>query len=122
MAVDLSHWYMSGPIPWIVGLAEGRSLRSFVAVRHVRASKSGFLTVISVLSILGVAVSSCALCGVTSVMGGFGADLKRKILGNNAHITIDTSDIGGFTEWGAGPARVAPGAGGGVGPTLLPRR
>jgi lipoprotein-releasing system permease protein len=86
-------------IPWAFDLAEGRSFRSFVAVRHVRASKSGFLTVISVLSILGVAVSSCALCGVTSVMGGFGADLKRKILGNNAHITIDTSDINGFKDW-----------------------
>ena len=86
-------------MPWIFDRAEGRSFRSFVAVRHVRASKSGFLTVISVLSILGVAVSSCALCGVTSVMGGFGADLKRKILGNNAHITIDTSDIGGFKDW-----------------------
>ncbi len=88
-----------GLIPWLFDRAEGRSFRSFVAVRHVRASKSGFLTVISVLSILGVAVSSCALCGVTSVMGGFGADLKRKILGNNAHISIDTSDIGGFKDW-----------------------
>jgi lipoprotein-releasing system permease protein len=86
-------------IPWAFDRAEGRSFRTFVAVRHVRASKSGFLTVISVLSILGVAVSSCALCGVTSVMGGFGADLKRKILGNNAHITIDTGDINGFKEW-----------------------
>jgi lipoprotein-releasing system permease protein len=90
---------MIGIIPWIFDRAEGRSFRSFVAVRHVRASKSGFLTVISVLSILGVAVSSCALCGVTSVMGGFGQDLKRKILGNNAHITIDTSDVGGFKDW-----------------------
>jgi len=90
---------MVGLMPWIFDRAEGRSFRSFVAVRHVRASKSGFLTVISVLSILGVAVSSCALCGVTSVMGGFGQDLKRKILGNNAHITIDTSDVGGFKDW-----------------------
>ncbi|HMJ51950.1 MAG TPA: ABC transporter permease [Polyangiaceae bacterium] len=86
-------------MPWFFDRLEGRTFRTFVAVRHVRASKSGFLTVISVLSILGVAVSSCALCGVTSVMGGFGADLKRKILGNNAHITIDTSAIGGFTDW-----------------------
>jgi len=86
-------------MPWFFDRLEGRTFRSFVAVRHVRASKSGFLTVISVLSILGVAVSSCALCGVTSVMGGFGQDLKRKILGNNAHITIDTSAIGGFKDW-----------------------
>jgi lipoprotein-releasing system permease protein len=86
-------------LPWVFDRLEGRSFRSFVAMRHVRASKSGFLTIISILSICGVALSSCALCGVTSVMGGFGQDLKRKILGNNAHITIDTSAIGGFTDW-----------------------
>ena len=86
-------------LPWAFDRLEGRSFRSFVAMRHVRASKSGFLTVISILSICGVALSSCALCGVTSVMGGFGQDLKRKILGNNAHITIDTSAIGGFNDW-----------------------
>ncbi|HKQ68671.1 MAG TPA: ABC transporter permease [Polyangiaceae bacterium] len=86
-------------MPLFFDRLEGRSFRSFVATRHVRASKSGFLTVISVLSILGVAVSSCALCGVTSVMGGFGQDLKRKILGNNAHITIDTGTLGGFGDY-----------------------
>jgi lipoprotein-releasing system permease protein len=86
-------------LPWIFDRLEGRSFRAFVAMRHVRASKSGFLTVISILSICGVALSSCALCGVTSVMGGFGQDLKRKILGNNAHITIDTNAIGGFNDW-----------------------
>jgi lipoprotein-releasing system permease protein len=68
----------------------------FVAVRHVRSEKSGFLTVISVLSIAGVGFSTLALCGVISVMGGFGADLKRKILGNNAHIRIDSDQVGGF--------------------------
>jgi lipoprotein-releasing system permease protein len=47
----------------------------------------------------GVAVSSCALCSVTSIMGGFGADLKRKILGNNAHIVVDVTRPGGFGDW-----------------------
>jgi lipoprotein-releasing system permease protein len=110
-AVGFAVLLMAVMIPWIFDRAEGRSFRSFVAVRHVRASKSGFLTVISVLSILGVAVSSCALCGVTSVMGGFGADLKRKILGNNAHITIDTSNVGGFKDWDEvlDHVRLAPG-------------
>ena len=72
---------------------------SFLAVRHVRASKSGFLTVISFLSIAGVATSACALCSVISIMGGFGADLKRKILGNNAHIKLETGNVGGFEDW-----------------------
>jgi lipoprotein-releasing system permease protein len=98
-AVLFAIFLMVALMPWLFDRLEGRSFRSFVAARHVRASKSGFLTVISVLSILGVAVSSCALCGVNSMMGGLGQDLKRKILGNNAHITIDTSAIGGFKGW-----------------------
>lgn len=86
-------------LPLVLNVLEGRSFISFVGARHVRAAKSGFLTVISVLSISGVAVSSCALVSVSSIMGGFGADLQRKILGNNPHITIDVQDQGGFDDW-----------------------
>jgi lipoprotein-releasing system permease protein len=83
-------------LPWALNRLENWRFVSFVAVRHVRSQKSGFLTVISILSIAGVALSSLALCAVVSIMGGFGADLKRKILGNNAHIRIDTTAVGGF--------------------------
>lgn len=76
-------------LPYGLDRLEGRRFTSFVAARHVRSQKSGFLTVISVLSICGVAISSCALSSVVSVMGGFSQDLKRKILGNNAHIVVD---------------------------------
>jgi len=79
-------------LPYLLDRLEGDRFTSFVAARHVRSQKSGFLTIISVLSICGVAMSSCALSSVVSVMGGFSADLKRKILGNNAHIVIDTVD------------------------------
>jgi len=81
---------MSLALPWALDRLERRGFVGFVAARHVRASKSGFLTVISILSIAGVAISSFALCAVVSIMGGFGADLKHKILGNNAHISIDS--------------------------------
>jgi lipoprotein-releasing system permease protein len=63
--------------------------RSMVAARHLRAKKTGFLAASGTLSILAVAVSSCMLISVLSVMGGFRADLKKKILGNQAHIVID---------------------------------
>ena len=86
-------------LPMILDALENRSFSSFVGARHVRATKSGFLTVISILSISGVAVSSCALCSVTSIMGGFGHDLKRKILGNNAHVVVDVTRPGGFGDW-----------------------
>lgn len=86
-------------LPVILDVLERRGFSSYVGARHVRATKSGFLTVISVLSMAGVAVSSCALCSVTSIMGGFGADLKRKILGNNAHIVVDVTRPGGYGDW-----------------------
>jgi lipoprotein-releasing system permease protein len=81
---------LSALLPWMLDRLERRAFESFVSARHVRSQKSGFLTVISVLSICGVAVSACAQSSVVSVMGGFSQDLRRKILGNNAHIVIDT--------------------------------
>ena len=86
-------------LPLVLDALEQRGFSSFVGARHVRATKSGFLTAISVLSMAGVGVSSCALCSVTSIMGGFGHDLKRKILGNNAHIVVDVTRPGGFADW-----------------------
>jgi lipoprotein-releasing system permease protein len=93
-------------LPYILDRLEGRRFTSFVAARHVRSQKSGFLTVISILSICGVAISSCALSSVVSVMGGFSQDLKRKILGNNAHIVIDTTAGTPFADYEATLERV----------------
>jgi lipoprotein-releasing system permease protein len=91
--------FMVLAVPWLMDRFEGRGFVAFVAARHVRAQKSGFLTVISLLSISGVGVSSFALCAVVSIMGGFGADLKHKILGNNAHVKIESKRVGGFEHW-----------------------
>jgi lipoprotein-releasing system permease protein len=90
---------ISALLPVLLDALERRTFTSFVGARHVRATTSGFLTVISVLSMAGVGVSSCALCSVTSIMGGCGADLKRKILGNNAHIVVDAGRPDGFDDW-----------------------
>jgi lipoprotein-releasing system permease protein len=84
-------------IPWGLDRLEGSVFPSFVAARHVRAKKSGFLTLVSVLSIFAVALGSFSLSSAISVMGGFSADLKRKILGNNAHIVIDMTSR---ASWG----------------------
>ncbi len=87
-------------LPVSLDLLERQTFVPCVAARHVRASKGGFLTVISFLSIFGVFVSSCALCNVVSVMGGFGQDLKRKILGNNAHLVVDMpAQLTGFSDY-----------------------
>jgi lipoprotein-releasing system permease protein len=98
-------------VPLFLDLLERGGFVAFVGARHVRATKSGFLTVISVLSICGVALSALALCVVVSIMGGFGADLKRKILGNNAHVRLESKKVGGFTDWRdlADDLRLVPG-------------
>ncbi len=93
-------------LPYMLDQLEGRRFTAFVAARHVRSQKSGFLTVISVLSICGVAISSCALSSVVSVMGGFSQDLKRKILGNNAHIVVDTTPGTPFGEYDTALERI----------------
>ncbi|HSQ66192.1 MAG TPA: ABC transporter permease, partial [Polyangiaceae bacterium] len=87
-------------LPWLLDRLERAKFALFVGARHVRSQKSGFLTVISVLSICGVAISSCALSSVISVMGGFSNDLKHKILGNNAHIVIDTVSQQPWADYG----------------------
>lgn len=98
-------------VPWVLNRFEGGDFISFVAARHVRSKKSGFLTIISLLSIAGVALSSFALCAVISIMGGFGVDLKTKILNNNAHVRIESPDAGGFEYWREilDEVRIAPG-------------
>ncbi len=73
----------------LLSVFERLGFRQMVAARHLRAKKTGFLAASSTLSILAVAVSSCMLISVLSVMGGFRADLTKKILGNHAHIVID---------------------------------
>ena len=83
--------------PWALDRLEGGPFASYIAARHVRAKKSGFLTLISALSIFAVALASFSLSGAISVMGGFSADLKRKIVGNNAHIVVDTTSQ---SAWG----------------------
>lgn len=86
-------------LPLLLDSLERSGFARYVGARHIRAHKSGFLTIISVLSILGVSVSSCALCSVISIMGGFGQDLQRKILANNAHVVVDSPNPSGFIEW-----------------------
>ena len=92
-------------IPPALSAIERAGFKPLVASRHLRSKKSGFLTVISLLSVFAVTVSCTALTVTLSVMGGFRNDLKRKILGNNAHIVIDR-ERGPIANWREKVARV----------------
>ena len=66
----------------------------FVASRYLAAKrKEHFISIVSLISILGVTVGVAALIIVISVMSGFDDDLKDKIIGTYSHIEI-VSDYG----------------------------
>ncbi len=59
----------------------------FLALRYLRPKRT-FVSVITLISVLGVALGVAVLIIVISVMSGFDHDLRDKILGFNAHITV----------------------------------
>lgn len=63
----------------------------FLALRYLRPRRS-FVSVITVLSVLGVIIGVMVLIVVLSVMTGFRQRLDEKIIGFNAHITVAMAD------------------------------
>ena len=62
----------------------------FVALRYLTSKhKEKFISIISLISILGVAVGVAALIVVIAVMSGFDNDLKEKMIGTNAHVVVE---------------------------------
>ena len=60
-----------------------------VSLRYIQSKKrQKFISIITLLSIIGIMVGVMALIIVLSVMTGFEDDLRGKILGTNAHIVV----------------------------------
>ena len=61
----------------------------FIAWRYLSTKrKERFISLISVISVLGVAIGVMALIVVLGVMSGFDRQLREKIVGNYSHITV----------------------------------
>ena len=61
-----------------------------VASRYLLAKRrEKFISIISLISVLGVAVGVCALIVVIGVMTGFDNELRDKIIGANSHIIVE---------------------------------
>jgi lipoprotein-releasing system permease protein len=70
-----------------------RPLEVFIGLRYTRAKRRNhFISFISLVSILGIAVGVTALITVISVMNGFDKELKDRILGMVSHATIEGVD------------------------------
>ena len=65
------------------------TLEKEITLRFLKArKKDGFLNVISIFSFIGISLGVAVLIIVMSVMNGFRSELINKIVGFNAHITV----------------------------------
>ncbi|MFA5140921.1 MAG: ABC transporter permease [Elusimicrobiota bacterium] len=62
----------------------------FVALRYLKSKRKGLFTVVTTaIGVAGVSIGVAALIIILSVMNGFQADIQKKVIGAQAHITID---------------------------------
>jgi len=71
------------------GLAYRVGVHFYLAVRQLGGRRSGYISATALVAMWGISASSCNLITTLSVMGGFGEDLKSKILGTRSHVVID---------------------------------
>ena len=75
-----------------------RPFELFLSLRYLRAKRrNGFLSLITVISALGIALGVAALIVVLSVMNGFQGELRERILGITSHVVVQDFRNGG--EW-----------------------
>ena len=70
-----------------------------IGLRYLRAKRrNGFISFISMASILGIIIGVMALITTISVMTGFQEELRNRILGTISHATISGFD-GPMQDW-----------------------
>jgi lipoprotein-releasing system permease protein len=76
-----------------------KPLEVFVGLRYLRAKRTNhFISFISLISMLGIALGITTLITVISVMNGFEKELRARILGAISHATVESIDQP-MTEW-----------------------
>lgn len=76
-----------------------KPLALYIGLRYTRTKqRTKFISFITLISILGTALGITVLITVLSVMNGFEAELRKRILGMTAHVTI-TGNNGKLESW-----------------------
>lgn len=75
------------------------SVERFIALRYLLSKhKINFVTIISIISILGITIGVAALIVVLSVFNGFSSLVKNILINFDPHIKIESTIPGGFTQ------------------------
>ena len=91
-----------------------RRFSLFLALRYLKPKRT-FLSIITLISILGVTLGVMVLILVISVMTGFERELTRKVVGFDAHLVVSNGGVigkqGGYRRCslrpGTSPSRVS---------------
>ncbi len=80
----------------------------WIAARYLRSRKSsGFITLLTGISVAGVAVGVTALLTVLAVMNGFEGEIQSRIAGTDAHVVLLGETTAGVDDATALAARLA---------------
>lgn len=75
-----------------------RPVAAFVGLRYLRAQRANqFASFVSLASVIGVALGVAALIVVLSVMNGFEAELRTRLLSLSGHASIES--VGATVPW-----------------------
>ncbi|MBX2849342.1 MAG: lipoprotein-releasing ABC transporter permease subunit [Acidiferrobacterales bacterium] len=75
------------------------NLPLFIGSRYSRAKRrNGFISFISLISVIGIALGVWALITVISIMNGFGNELRGRILDVASHVTV-TGQNNWLNDW-----------------------
>ncbi len=78
----------------------------YIGLRYTRAKRrTQFISFITLTSVLGIALGVTALITVLSVMNGFEAELRQRILGMTSHATL-TGQYGQLENWPDAESRI----------------
>jgi lipoprotein-releasing system permease protein len=77
------------------------TFESFVALRYLRAKrKVAVISIITAISVLGIAAGVASLIVATAISNGFRGDLQERLLGAMAHVNLQRTDGNGIESWG----------------------
>ncbi len=80
----------------------------FIARRYLRSRRrEHFISFISLISIVGVAIGVATLNFVMAMMNGFETEIRQRIIDTTAHITVYTFAGDGFVDWQSLAEKVA---------------
>ena len=76
-----------------------------LALRYLRPKRT-FVSIITLICILGVTLGVSVLIIVISVMTGFGIQIRERLIGFNAHVTVESARSPELTDWRELSARI----------------